>query len=530
MIPVIDLFAGPGGLGEGFGSLRDSSGNTVFDIRASFEKESVAHRTLSLRAFYRAFGHPSDVPGDYYAYLRGRISREELLGNPRFRPQADRAMKEAHCCELGVTPAEDIDREIARALKDDRPWVLVGGPPCQVYSVVGRARWRRDNIRKFESDPRHFLYKEYLRIIQKFRPAVFVMENVRGVLSSTHAGSPIFQRILEDLSNPCPGLRYEIRSFNYAKDVPITHPMDFVVQAEKHGLPQARHRVMLLGIREDMADREHSPLVRQPPVSVREAIGDLPAIRSMLSRGRDSLHSWLGIFDELRELLARTAPERTEFVEQMLDESQAGIVVPNSAGSRFIPDVGSGPPQMHSELAEWLHDERLGGHCQHEARSHMRSDLHRYLYAACHARRFGVSPKVDEFPHGLLPDHDNVFSDQVPFRDRFRVQLAGYPSTTVVSHISKDGHYYIHYDPAQCRSLTVREAARLQTFPDNYFFEGNRTEQYWQVGNAVPPYLAKQLAMVVADFVQGTGQFTGQKGQEEPSRKNAELCAGSSAW
>jgi DNA (cytosine-5)-methyltransferase 1 len=125
----------------------------------------------------------------------------------------------------------------------------------------------------------------------------------------------------------------------------------------------------------------------------------------------------------------------------------------------------------------------------------MSADLRRYMFCAAHAAaNAGVSPSSGDFPRELAPRHKSW--DSGAFADRFKVHGPQRPSGTVTSHISKDGHYFIHYDVAQCRSMTVREAARLQTFPDNYFFEGNRTQQFVQVGNAVPPVLAQQIAEI----------------------------------
>jgi DNA (cytosine-5)-methyltransferase 1 len=172
-----------------------------------------------------------------------------------------------------------------------------------------------------------------------------------------------------------------------------------------------------------------------------------------------------------------------------------------SPGGTFIPMAVAPGDVMPKELQLWYLDARLGGVLQHETRSHMRSDLHRYLFASCFAESQRYAPTLRNFPPRLLPAHVNVDEETIPFVDRFRVQLGKFPSSTVVAHIAKDGHYYIHPDPSQCRSLTVREAARLQTFPDNYFFEGNRTEQYAQIGNAVPPLLARKIANVILKFL-----------------------------
>jgi DNA (cytosine-5)-methyltransferase 1 len=139
----------------------------------------------------------------------------------------------------------------------------------------------------------------------------------------------------------------------------------------------------------------------------------------------------------------------------------------------------------------WLVDPKLETLPNHTTRGHMASDLARYFFAAVFAKVVGRSPKASDYPDELAPEHANWATGK--FADRFRVQLSDGPSSTVTSHISKDGHYFIHPDPLQCRSLSVREAARLQTFPDNYFFRGNRTQQYVQVGNAVPPLLARWI-------------------------------------
>ncbi len=485
-IPVVDLFAGPGGLNEGFCSLEGADGDPVFETAASFEMDGTACETLRLRSSVRTLRGSGKGTLQYRGFLAGDISFADFAGHPDVRPAVARANEEVHHVELGPTTREAAQEVIRRALASadgaDGPWVLIGGPPCQAYSLVGRSRRRNDAT--FEEDVKHFLYREYLHIIDRHQPPVFVMENVKGLLSHTHSGERLFTRILEDLSQAGPG--YDIRSFVVNDDsndlLPIgLAPSDYVIRAENFGVPQRRHRVILLGVRSDHASTASKTLAAREAPTVRQVIGHLPRIRSLISpRRSDEESSWRSLRDEAVGLAGLSAP----------------LATPATSGwTRGGPGI-AGPT---NPLEAWLTKGGSAGIVQHEARAHMPSDLQRYAFLAASSQRDPHKfVKVGQLPESLLPDHANARRPDAPFADRFRVQVWDRASTTVTSHIAKDGHYYIHPDPAQMRSLTVREAARLQTFPDDYFFCGNRTQQYHQVGNAVPPFLARQLAEVVA--------------------------------
>lgn len=515
MIPVIDLFAGPGGLGEGFASLQDGAGRHAFRVALSIEMNSDARTTLRLRSFFRQFPK-KEVPDEYYRVLRGEMTLDRLY--QKFPKQAELSDDEAWQAELGKVDPEEVDRRIVKALDGATDWVLIGGPPCQAYSLVGRSRSRSADPQKFESDHRHFLYKEYLRILAVHRPPVFVMENVKGILSSKVKGSLIVDKILNDLGNPsvdgsaelqCPP-GYRLHAFaDYSKDADSEganadrKASDYVIKSEQHGVPQARHRFIVLGVRSDIEWKPRKLKNLKKHVSVWHVIRDLPALRSRLSgkgsskKENDTSEVWMS---KVREML-KAIPLGTENgidqeLRMRLKHSAAHLKNVGGGGS-FVARPAS--PARHRA---WFYDPRLGGICNHETRRHMKQDLWRYLFASCYAAVHKKSPKLHHFPPELLPDHKNVKAlasddEELSFADRFRVQVKLNCSTTITSHIAKDGHYFIHYDPKQCRSLTVREAARLQTFPDNYFFTGGKTTQYQQVGNAVPPLLAKKLATIV---------------------------------
>jgi DNA (cytosine-5)-methyltransferase 1 len=523
-IPVIDIFAGPGGLAEGFAAIRNGAGGRLFDIALSIEKDPAACATLRLRSIRRRLAEQGQLL-PYFNLLRGSITREEFDEVAGRLGAVEAACSEVMNAELGKVDRAEVDARIRKALAGAEQWVLIGGPPCQAYSLAGRAR--RANDLTFAADEKHFLYREYLRILRVHAPPFFLMENVKGLLSSQHGGRLMFDRIFSDLARPSKDVSYEIRSLVKPGELGTLASDEFVIESERFGIPQARHRVILLGVRSDLASRP--PAFLEPcdsPRSVRSVLEEMPRIRSRLSRVEDSPEAWKATLAQAGGKVRGWGVYGERKVLAAMNAAASAATRLEGFGAAFVPS--DAPPLRDADdLRRWLHVPGLGGVIQHEARRHMPSDLHRYLFAACFAEVFGVSPKLQAFPDELLPDHDSArhsgYAD-MPFPDRFRVQCGNLPASTVVSHIAKDGHYYIHYDPSQCRSLTVREAARLQTFPDDYFFEGTRTQQYVQVGNAVPPLLAGKIAMVVAGLMRDEGRRPAMNG-DVVSAASSDDCA-----
>ena len=516
-IKIIDPFSGPGGLGEGFSSIRNKNGSKVFKIASSIEREPSAHRTLKLRAFFRQF---EVAPEEYYDFLKGKLGKtpeEQLYKIPKFEKQVKAAEKEALNLELGKDD-EEIYSLISTSLGSD-DCVLIGGPPCQAYSVAGVARNKSNDKYDPTLDNRNFLYKEYLKVIALFQPLVFVMENVKGMLSAKINGEFIYKSIFKDLENPSESVelqplvhkshKYKILSFitPLEEDTKLK-PKDYIIYSEKYGIPQRRHRVILLGIREDIADSWGSKVLElsDSGISVNDVLNDLPKLRSGLSKEENTDTNWIkSIKTNAVNTISSLKSNNQEVVANKFKKVITSIEVPkDKQGGNF--GLKRHSSITNNELKDWFYDKQLDEHiCNHETRGHLSLDLQRYMFCSLWAKTGmeqnwdRLSPKACDFPTALIPNHKNFNSGK--FADRFRVQPENKPATTITCHISKDGHYYIHPDPEQCRSLTVREAARIQTFPDNYFFVGNRTQQYVQVGNAVPPLLSAKIAKLIGDFL-----------------------------
>ena len=319
MIPVIDLFAGPGGLGEGFSSLIDENNEPLFQTIMSIEKDPQAYKTLRLRSYVRKIlNDDGSIPRVYLRYMRDHdiAAWEELIG---YRPdQWELACKEALCATLFEGDNSLVELASQRLnswrSKNDKnaPLVLIGGPPCQAYSLVGRSRRAHDE--NFDKDVKHTLYKCYLSFIRGLSPDIFVMENVKGLLSAKHNGQGVFEHIYADMQDA----GYEIRSL-VVKDP--QDPVDYVVEAEKYGIPQMRHRVILLGVKEG-SEMDTGILVPSREMSVRSALCGLPKIRSAFSMNNPGWRSmnWAAYIDEAakRLLTDRSCAELKPVLEEVV--------------------------------------------------------------------------------------------------------------------------------------------------------------------------------------------------------------------
>ncbi|WP_394168226.1 DNA cytosine methyltransferase [Saccharospirillum alexandrii] len=518
-IRVIDLFAGPGGLGEGFSAYQDENGDFPFQIVASVEKEKSAHDTLTLRAFFRQF-RGGEVPQAYYDYIQAGGTEDLEVAFNEYTDLLDAAKRETlHGPKaLGSSDHKAIFDAIKESIKGFQGQkIVIGGPPCQAYSLAGRVRNKGNKEYIPELDNRHFLYQEYLKVLDLVEPEIFVMENVKGILTAKVNGGSIFETILSDLHCPSrtlnkkPKAKYDIYPFAVpaSDDMYITgyrgKGPDFIIRTEEFGIPQTRHRVILLGIKKNLGiefDKNKSLLEeakRANEVTVSQVISDLPKLRSGITKVPNTTENWLNNYRKSLKIVKKHLPSEYNLLAKEI-ENPLSIIHTLTQGDFFIEQKKPRKSQLPKELKKWYLDKRMKGVANHSSRSHMASDIQRYLFASAYAQlNNGQSPRAKDYPETLFPDHKNWESGH--FVDRFKVQAGNRAGKTVTSHISKDGHYFIHYDPIQCRSLTVREAARIQTFPDNYFFKGNRTEQFVQVGNAVPPLLANKLAKVVWDLL-----------------------------
>lgn len=405
----IDLFAGAGGLSEGF--LRQG-----FEPVAHIEMNLYASQTLMTRTAYYHLKNEGKLH-IYTSYLLKKITREQLLTCLPYNIE-DIVINKEITDESIMQIFNTIDSNLNRS-SGGKIDVLIGGPPCQAYSLVGRAR---DPYGK-ERDPRNYLYKQYVKFLNKYQPELFVFENVPGILNAAKGS------LFEDVKNYMEEAGYEI-------EPRLLNAADF-------GVMQQRKRVILIGWKKGRGNLYPNFKKREHHFLVNDILCDLPH----LIPGEEN-NSYAG--------------NSTEYLREY------GIREGNDILTHHIT-------RMNNERDR---------------------EIYRFAINLWNSEKKRL--KYTELPENLIT-HKNLIS----FLDRFKVVGADLPySHTVVAHIAKDGHYYIHPDIEQARSLSVREAARLQSFPDNFFFEGPRTANFTQIGNAVPPLMAEQIAVKIRQMLE----------------------------
>ncbi len=398
-LTFIDLFAGAGGLSEGF--IR-----TGFKPIAFVEKDSNACFTIKTRL---AYYHLKNDKGfeSYINYLNQTISRDEL-----YSEVPEKTLSSVINKEIGSRTIKTIFNKIDKLNGKNKVDLIIGGPPCQAYSLSGRAA----DENGMKRDHRNFLYKYYGKFLSRYSPKIFLFENVPGLYTANNG------KYYKNMLSYFDRLGYNVK--------------DEIQDAADFGVVQRRKRVIIVGWKKDL---------------------------DFLYPDFDKIeHEWT-----IKDL----------FVDLPLLKS--GDIVP----------VAKYKGEMNEYLKRFEIRNGIDIVTQNITRPHNSKDLNIYKLAIEMLETENKRIKNSEIPIEIRTQN-NVDS----FLDRFKVVRKDSISHTMIAHIAKDGHHFIHPDIDQLRSLSVREAARIQSFPDDYFFEGSRTSVFMQIGNAVPPLLSLSLA------------------------------------
>jgi DNA (cytosine-5)-methyltransferase 1 len=406
---IIDLFAGAGGLSEGFRL-------AGYNIVAHIEMDKSACTTLRTREAYY-YLKSSNKLKLYLDYLEKKINRKQLY--EQIPSKVLNSVIESEISNKTFSSITSIIDERMKSIGNNNIDLIIGGPPCQAYSYAGISR----DPNRMKDDPRNYLYRYYIRFLKKYKPKFFIFENVKGILTAKNG--TIFKNLQRNLLKA-----------GYKIDYRILNAKDF-------GVSQNRERVILIGWKKNYTYTYPEFNIIKNPISIKQLFNDLPPLAAGES------------IDGLKKY-----KKRAKIANSFIRSHEWNILT------------------------------------QHITRSNNENDLLIYRMVVDTWNKEKRILKYNELPHELQT-HKNTES----FLDRFKLVRFEDISHTVVAHISKDGHYYIHPDANQNRSISVREAARIQSFPDDFYFEDSRTAAFKQIGNAVPPLMAYHIALKLQDYI-----------------------------
>ena len=431
-IKILDLFAGVGGLSLGFELVKNNRGKSVFEVHRAVEIDKYACETLRKR-----YGKERVIEGDITEYHTTKRIIDE--------------------CKNKVS-------------------IIIGGIPCQSFSLIGPRSGFGKKIEKFKIDKRDSLYEHFKDIVAEIKPNVIVIENVKGILSKKDSKN---KKVIEKLLTEFEKLGYTFKNENNEKWQ--------VLNAADFGVPQRRERVIIIGIKKSWKNVKspiiyptHSNQLKHkskkdkvtmllPYVSVYDAIGDLPTIKSKITL--------TGLNKKQRKHIRennKKINDGNDLIEMNKKRLAKHLSKISNSGKKFF---------------KFIRTKDCNCITHHKARSQQISDIKLFGLMAQGETANDFMKRMPAVAKSLIK------YNMMSFKDKYRRQNANEPSTTIFAHLEKDGNRFIH--PTQARTYTPREAARIQSFPDDFVFEGPMSKKFKQIGNAVPPLLAYNIALYV---------------------------------